>query len=200
VVEAAAYSEVLPEADSLPSIVAAPETGAPIADAPPPVAAAAVLDSEVGGFAAVAANGVGFVAGIGVATVGDGSMDVDDTSAPLPPLPKPPSDPTGAPAVSTTPTPNTNPSLLTSSRTLTATSPAPAVGPDGASSPSLSPHALPFFLTHRSAGRSKFRRWEEESCAGNSDNDLAPSASCLSYLEATRRAMPPPLRGIRTRH
>jgi hypothetical protein len=39
------------------------------------------------------------------------------------------------------------------------------------SPPSLSPHALPFFPTRRSDGRSKFRRWEEDLGAGSSDDE-----------------------------
>ncbi|CAD6248491.1 unnamed protein product [Miscanthus lutarioriparius] len=63
---------------------------------------------------------------------------------------------------------------------------------------SLSAHAPPFFPAHRLAGRSKFRRWEDNPGAGSFDDELASSAARSSYLDATRRALratPPPPAG-----
>lgn len=65
-------------------------------------------------------------------------------------------------------------------------------------SSSLSVHASPFFPNCQLAGRNKFRRWEEDLSMGSSDDGLTSPATCMSYRDATRKAlwvMPPPPTG-----
>jgi hypothetical protein len=79
----------------------------------------------------------------------------------------------------------TPPPVATSTTTI-----ASSVGPRHPRSPRMPP----FFPIYQSAGKSKFRRWEEDLCAGNSDDELASATRC-SYLEAARKALrttPPP--------
>lgn len=54
---------------------------------------------------------------------------------------------------------------------------------------SLSPHATPFFMAKRLAGRSKALRWDMDSYAGSDDDDYESSATPSTYLDAARRAL-----------
>ena len=71
------------------------------------------------------------------------------------------------------------------SQELTAVSPLRPSAPSSSQASALSPNAAPF---HPGAGRSKARHWADEDIVDAPVSDTVP----ISYLDALRRATPPP--------